>query len=264
MASNALSRVLSLPRVMATSVAMQPKRDLRIFPPPPPHVNTVMPERHRLPVVPKVPTYILGFKAVKQPLELWRMYGEDYVNNQLQLGQYGIVAIHGGLMKHAHYEVLRNDIGRYLVQDKSFALYRVDAPYHPITRRGAGKKKGGGKGSINHYGTHVKAGRVIVEIGGKVLWEEVRPWLKIIAAKLPFEAIAVNVDMLKRMEAEVKRLDETNENPYTFEWLIRNNIFDCHRHISPRDKMWFGRFVYRDRTFNKKWNEARQSKYTFR
>ena len=53
-------------------------------------------------------------------------------------------------------------------------------------------------------------------------------------------------------------MSQVNENPYTVEWLIRNNIFDCHRYLSPRDKKWFGRFVYRDRELNKKWNLVRQ------
>jgi diadenosine tetraphosphate (Ap4A) HIT family hydrolase len=48
---------------------------------------------------------------------------------------------------------------------------------------------------------------------------------------------------------------------YTFEWLVRNNIMDCHMHVSPRDKLWFGNFIYRDRTMNKKWNIVRKEKY---
>lgn len=32
---------------------------------------------------------------------------------------------------------------------------------------------GGGKGNIDHYVTPVKAGRVIIEVGGPVEWEEV-------------------------------------------------------------------------------------------
>ena len=33
---------------------------------------------------------------------------------------------------------------------------------------------GGGKGPINHYAVPVKAGRVIIEIGGKCEFEEIR------------------------------------------------------------------------------------------
>ena len=153
------------------------------------------------------------------------------------------------------------EIGRYLKAGKSFGIWRVDPPFKPVTVHGMGRKLGGGKGSISHYVTPVKAGRVIVEVGGKVLWEEIRPVLNFIAAKMPFDAMAVSKDMMERLDAEEQRLEETNENPYTFEWLVRNNIFDCHTYTSPRDRLWFGKFIYRDRTFNKKWNSVLRKKY---
>lgn len=40
-----------------------------------------------------------------------------------------------------------------------------------------GKRMGGGKGSVHHYATPVKAGRIIIEVGGKVEFEEVYPFL---------------------------------------------------------------------------------------
>ena len=76
-----------------------------------------------------------------------------------------------------------------------------------------------------------------------------------------FEAIAVNKDLLDRLNAEEQRLQEANQNPYTFEWMVRNNMFDCTRFLSPYDRKWFGRFVYKDRQNNKKWNLVRQSNY---
>ena len=124
-----------------------------------------------------------------------------------------------------------------------------------------GKKLGGGKGSISHYETPVKAGRVILEIGGNVYWQEVQPWLKNVCKMFNFEAIAVNKDLLDRLNAEEQRLQEANQNPYTFEWMVRNNMFDCTRFLSPYDRKWFGRFVYKDRQNNKKWNLVRQSNY---
>ena len=35
-------------------------------------------------------------------------------------------------------------------------LFRVDAPYKPITDHGTGKRMGGGKGSIDEYATPVR------------------------------------------------------------------------------------------------------------
>ena len=139
-------------------------------------------------------------------------------------------------------------------------MWRVDGPWKAVTRHGLGRKLGGGKGPISHYETPIKAGRVIMEVGGNILWEEAQPWLQLLTNKLPFDAICVNQELLEKIEAEEKRLVEVNENPYTFEWLVRNNIMDCHSFLSPRDQVWFGKFVYRDRTMNKKWNLVRQRK----
>ena len=52
-------------------------------------------------------------------------------------------------------------------------------------------------------------------------------------------------------------MEEENTNPYTLEWLIRNNMMDCQRWLSPRDQMWFGKHIYRDRTNNRKWSNVR-------
>lgn len=39
--------------------------------------------------------------------------------------------------------------------------------------QGTGHRMGGGKGSINHYATPIKAGRIIVEVGGNCEYFEV-------------------------------------------------------------------------------------------
>ena len=247
-----------------------PRRTLRI-PPSPPHFDVSnFPVRYRLPVVPKYPQTFGGassnIRVPKGKKDLFRLMGEELVHNKLLLGQYAIIAIHGGTMKHNHFEMLRKKVTPHLKQDKSFAFYRVDPPYKPATVHGAGKKLGGGKGSISHYTTPVKAGRVILEVGGNVMWEEIEPMLSYAASLLPFEAIAVSQELLDRLNANEQMMEETNENPYTFEWLVRNNMMDCQAQISPKDRLWFGRFVYRDRSayLNKKWNLTRESKYRHR
>lgn len=229
---------------------------------PPPNVN-VPKKGAKLPILPKIPTEFSNYigKPPKGTREMYRMMGEEMIHTDLLMGQFGIVAIHGGMIKHATLESIRLYTGRKLKKGKSFAFYRVDSPYKPVTQHGVGKKLGGGKGSVKYYGTPVKAGRVIMEVGGNIYWEEVQPWLRTVCKMLPFEAIPVNKDFLESLNKEEKRLEEANENPYTFEWMIRNNIFDCNSFLSPYDQKWFGRFVYKDRSNNKKWNLARQSPY---
>lgn len=54
-----------------------------------------------------------------------------------------------------------------------FAIWRVPAPWQPVTKKGQGQRMGGGKGAIDHYVTPIRAGRIIVEMGGKCEFEEV-------------------------------------------------------------------------------------------
>ena len=58
-----------------------------------------------------------------------RMMGEETIHTDLQMGQFGIVAVHGGMIKAATLETIRLYTGRKLVKGKSFAFYRVDPPY---------------------------------------------------------------------------------------------------------------------------------------
>nr|ALS04652.1 mitochondrial 39S ribosomal protein L16 [Pseudodiaptomus poplesia] len=237
-----------------------PNRDLD---PPKQFQNVVMPERGRLPIMPKTPT-IWGTGAMRPPRqtkELWRMRGEERVNTELVLDQFAIIALSGGMIRSPHFEVLRMGIGRMLKPKETFAIYRVDAPYKPITDHGFGKRMGGGKGSIKEYGTPVRAGRVIVEVGGKALWEEVQPWLSKVAGKMPFQAIAVNAEQLARLREEERRLELSNKNDISFEWLVRNNMLDCQRQVSEYDKIWFGRFVYLDRNMNYKFQDVLKFQY---
>ncbi|CAG0884556.1 unnamed protein product [Darwinula stevensoni] len=108
--------------------------------------------------------------------------------------------------------------------------------------QGQGKRMGGGKGNIHHYTTPVKAGRIIFELAGKMEFPEVESFLREIAGKLPFPARVVSHDMLEK-EARVNKWEEqNNQNPYTFEYIIRNNMLGCHSWISPYDLLWFGKY----------------------
>jgi len=240
----------------------QQKCGLKMFPSKPPTKFNI-PTKNKLPLMPKIPTEFVNYagKVPKGTREMYRVMGEEQIHTDLIMGQYGIVAIHGGMIKSSTFDAIRLYTGRKLKKGNCFAFYRVDAPYKPVTQHGAGKKLGGGKGSVKYYGTPVRAGRVIMEVAGNVYWEEVQPWLNNVCKMLPFEAIAVTKELLDNIKAEEKRLEELNENPYTFEWMVRNNMFDCQRFLSPYDQKWFGRFVYKDRSNNKMFNLVRQSKY---
>ena len=81
---------------------------------------------------------------------------------------------------------------------------------------------GGGKGSIDHYVTPIKAGRIIVELGGRCEFAQAYPFLREVAEKLPFRA---KVTSYEEMEAEKQNEIEkfnSNLNPYTSEYVIKN------------------------------------------
>ena len=58
-----------------------------------------------------------------------RVMGEETIHTDLQMGQFGIVAVHGGMIRAATLETIRLYTGRKLQKGKSFAFYRVDPPY---------------------------------------------------------------------------------------------------------------------------------------
>ena len=102
---------------------------------------------------------------------------------------------------------------------------------------------GGGKGAIDRYVTPIKAGRVIIEVGGKCELEQVMPFLREVAEKLPFRARAVSQKQLDEEQSLLLEKELANVNPYTTEYLIRNDFAGCHDWISPYDKKWFFKHV---------------------
>ena len=60
---------------------------------------------------------------------MYRQMGEEQIHTDLIMGQYGIVAIHGGMIKSSTFDAIRLYTGRKLKKGNCFAFYRVDAPY---------------------------------------------------------------------------------------------------------------------------------------
>lgn len=122
-----------------------------------------------------------------------------------------------------------------------FAIWRVNPPWQPITKKGQGQRMGGGKGAIDHYVTPIRAGRVILEVGGKIEYAEVKRVLEDVAHKLPFKAMAMSQEMMDQLAEEERRKEEENTNPFTFKYVVQNNLNGCHRWLSPVDHKWFGK-----------------------
>ncbi len=161
--------------------------------------------------------------------------GPELVHNKLIHKQYGIVALSGGNLQYGHFEMLRNTINRNLDLSKSFAVWRVDPPWKPITRHGQGKKLGGGKGGIEFYVTPVKRGRIIVEVGGQPPNELISRVMHDLAQKMPFPAKFVTQTELENWGKQDQELREKNLNKLKWEWCIKNNIMNVINYVGKYD-----------------------------
>lgn len=199
---------------------------------PSPKMDVEYPERNRLRVVLRVPQFLTIGKPYKMQKKLRLMRGPELFHNTLLHKQYGIIATGGGRMKFSHFEMIRMTILRNIDYNKVFALWRVPSPWQPITMKSHGLRMGSGKGSINHYVTPVKAKQVILEVGGNIEYFEVKNILKNIAKRLPFDAMAVSQEIMDKMEAEKKKVEEENQNPWTWKYIIQNNMLGCNKWMS--------------------------------
>ncbi|XP_050293401.1 39S ribosomal protein L16, mitochondrial [Anthonomus grandis grandis] len=214
------------------------------YKPPPDYSGIEFPsDRPKLRFVDKVPPLPGHTRPPKMQKRLRYMRGEEETHNFLLHKQFGIIALGGGRLKWGHFEMMRLTIGRKMDTNRMFAVWRVDAPWQPVTKRGQGQRLGGGKGAIDHYVTPIKARRVIVELGGKCEFQEVEAFLTDVANKLPFKAMAVSQQILEEMKETEKWEEENNQNPYTMKYLIQNNMGGCQRWVSPWDLRHFCKYV---------------------
>lgn len=218
-------------------------RGIKYFPPPITYPDIEIPEKVKLRFMDKVPQLPPNVRAPKMQKRLKLMRGPETVHNTLMYHQYGIMALGGGRLKFGHLDMMRLTVGRKMDVNRMFAVWRVDAPWQPITKKGQGQRMGGGKGAIDHYVTPIKAGRIILEVGGKCEFLEVKDFLEDLAKKLPFKAMAVSQDILDKMMKKEEENEKNNCNPYTMKYLIQNNMGGCHRWLSPYDLKWFGKYA---------------------
>lgn len=190
----------------------------------------------------RVPQYPPNLKPPKMQKKLKFMRGPELFHNTLVHKQYGIMALGGGRLRWGHFEMIRLGIGRKIDISRMFAMWRVDAPWQPITKKGQGQRMGGGKGAIDHYVTPIKSGRIIVELAGKLEFKEAVPILELVAHKLPFKAMVVSQEILNDLKTKSDELRTDNINPFTTKYVIQNNLGGCHNWLSPVDHKWFGAY----------------------
>nr|XP_061796805.1 large ribosomal subunit protein uL16m-like [Nerophis lumbriciformis] len=207
---------------------------------PPDYSDVVLPEKPKLKFLNKVPNFK---KARKEMKKLWDIQGPAKAANTFTSGQYAIVAMGGGYLKWGHLEMIRLTISRKMDSRTTFARWRINAPYKPITRKGLGQRMGGGKGAIDHYVTPVRFGRLIVEVGGKVELGEVEHILIEVAKKLPFPAKVMSRESLEVFQKTQADMEANNQNPWTFKRIVEGNMLGIRKVLSPFDLKNHGRFT---------------------
>lgn len=215
---------------------------LKYFKPPPVMEGIEFPEKNKLKFMEKVPVYPIGVRPPKMKKYINLMRGPELIHNELLHKQFGIIALCGGRLKYGHFEMIRLGITRKMDQNKMFAIWRVDPPWQPVTKKSPGKRLGGGKGNINHYVTPIRAGRVILEMGGHCEFSQVQDMLRIVAEKLPFKAMVVDQEIMDKRKQDEEREEKENVNPFTFKYIVQNNMLGCQNWISPYDREWFGKY----------------------
>ena len=76
-------------------------------------------------------------------------------------------------------------------------------------------------------------------ITGYVQWDDVYWMLKIVAHNLPFPARVVSQEMLEKEEIEKQKLIDDNVNPFTFEYVAKNQMYGAEAYLSPYDYIWY-------------------------
>lgn len=213
---------------------------LKTYEIPPDYSDVVLPERPKLKFMDKVPNLK---KAKKEMKKLRDIQGPSKTANTFTTGQYAIVAMGGGYLHWGHMEMMRLTINRKMDPSSTFAVWRINGPYKPVTRKGLGQRMGGGKGAIDHYVTPVRQGRLIVEVGGKVELGEVERILTEVAKKLPFPAKVMSRETLAALHKTHAEMEQDNQNPWTFKQIAQGNMLGIRKVLSPFDLRNHGRFT---------------------
>nr|XP_012142829.1 PREDICTED: 39S ribosomal protein L16, mitochondrial isoform X2 [Megachile rotundata] len=220
---NIMKRLLS----PYSSFRLIPTAGVKSMTVPPPLKDIEFPERVKLRIVNKVPQYPPGTRPFKMQKKLRLMRGPELKHNTLLHKQYGVM--------------VRQQIN--IDYNVAFAIWRVPDPWQPITKKSPGSRMGAGKGAIDHYVTPVKAGQIIFEVGGNIEFFEVKYVLHNIASRLPFTAMVVSQEKLERMAEEKKRIEEENLNPYTWKYIIQNDLLSSQKWISKYDRRWYNEYL---------------------
>ncbi|XP_055862975.1 39S ribosomal protein L16, mitochondrial-like [Biomphalaria glabrata] len=210
---------------------------------PPNYDNVAFPERRRLKMIDKVPPIDPGIRPPKMMRDLHQMRGPELIQNKLLYGNFGLQAVTGGRISHKDTEAVRQIIVKQMDERYMFAVWRFNHLWQAVSRKGQGRRMGGGKGPIDHYVFPFRAERVVLEMGGRCELVEVYDVLKAIQKKLGFRTRIITHDSVRKREEKEKWVEENNMNPFTFKFCVQNNVLGCSKYLNRYDYMWFGKYL---------------------
>lgn len=113
-----------------------------------------------------------------------RLTGKAYRGNQVNYGEFGLVALEPAWIKSNQIEAARIAMTRYI--KRGGQVWIKIFPDKPVTEKPAETRMGSGKGSPEYWVAVVKPGRVMFEIAG-VSEETAREAMRLAANKLPIK-----------------------------------------------------------------------------
>ena len=111
-----------------------------------------------------------------------RMRGVASRGSEVNFGEYGLQALEPYWLNSRQIEAARRAIVRYL--RRGGKLWIRVFPDHPVTKRPAETRMGGGKGAVEYWAAVVKPGLMLFEVAG-VPEEEAREAMRLASHKLP-------------------------------------------------------------------------------
>ncbi|KAH7731806.1 Protein MRPL-16 [Aphelenchoides avenae] len=193
--------------------------------------------------MPAEPTYDpeLGEKKYKTTKRMIEARGVELVHTELIHKQFGLAAVSGGMLGPKDFNYIQERLNKNLLKNQ-FAIWRVDPPWLPRTKKAQGTKLGGGKGSIKEYVTPVKAKRIILEVGGHVTEFEARAYLTYICDWLNFPIEFVSQELLEQRRQQEADIAMYNQNHFDWDNVIKYNMQNCCSWLSQYDIIWRGKY----------------------
>jgi large subunit ribosomal protein L16 len=112
--------------------------------------------------------------------------------NEIHFGDFGLQAMGPAWLNSRQIEAARRAIVHYL--KRGGKLWIRVFPDHPVTKRPAETRMGGGKGAVEFWAAVVRPGLVLFEISG-VTEEEAREAMRLAGNKLPIPCQFVRREM---------------------------------------------------------------------